>query len=368
MVTVSRRAGYAGAGGGQGFKIERLTYTLDGDPVDADQVKQNTRLVVVLKVTEAQPQFGRVIVADYLPAGFEIDNPHLVSSGDTGTLSWITDAVEPANTEFRDDRFTAAFNRKRGDPAIFTVAYVVRAVSPGSMCGRRRASRTCTARIVSAAPQRKASKSRRRNDAEGDRVVRKRGGGRARGACSVASLRLSRACCIARCRECRWIVALGPPPLGKDLAFSTEVVDRHGKPAARLRHRRGTLAACPPRSPMSIRVSSMSCSLMKTNAFVRITASIRWRSCAPRSSSSRSGPSVSGGSTLTMQVARLLEPRERSQLAGKTPPDRARRRDRTHAEQRRRSSRSISISRPMAATSKASARRRSPISARSRAG
>ncbi len=115
-----------------GFRIERLTYTPDGDPVDPAQVKQSTRLVVVLKITEAQPQFGRVIVADYLPAGFEIDNPHLVSSGDTGTLAWITDAVEPANTGFRDDRFTAAFERKRGDPAVFTVAYVVRAVSPGT--------------------------------------------------------------------------------------------------------------------------------------------------------------------------------------------------------------------------------------------
>ena len=97
----------------KGFKIERLNYTLDGDPVDPKTVKQNTRLVVVLRITEAQPQFGRVIVADYLPAGFEIDNPHLVSSGDTGTLSWITDAVEPANAEFRDDRFTAAFERKK---------------------------------------------------------------------------------------------------------------------------------------------------------------------------------------------------------------------------------------------------------------
>ena len=115
----------------KGFKIERLTYTLDGDPADAKKVKQNTRLVVVLKVTEAQPQFGRVILADYLPAGFEIDNPHLVSSGDTGTLSWITDAVAPANSEFRDDRFTAAFDRKKDDAPVFTVAYVVRAVAPG---------------------------------------------------------------------------------------------------------------------------------------------------------------------------------------------------------------------------------------------
>jgi len=115
----------------KGFKIERQNYTLTGDPIDPKEVKQNTRMVVVLKITEAQPQFGRVVLADYLPAGFEIDNPHLVSSGDTGTLEWISDAAEPVNTEFRDDRFTAAFERKADDAPVFTVAYVVRAVAPG---------------------------------------------------------------------------------------------------------------------------------------------------------------------------------------------------------------------------------------------
>ncbi len=86
---------------------------------------------MVLKITEPQPQYGRIIVADYLPAGFEIDNPRLVSSGDTGTLSWIEDAAEPVSSEFRDDRFSAAFERSSKDNAVFTVAYVVRAVAPG---------------------------------------------------------------------------------------------------------------------------------------------------------------------------------------------------------------------------------------------
>ena len=114
-----------------GFKIERKYYTLAGKPVDPAKAKQNDRFAVVLKITEPQPQFGRLIVADHLPAGFEIDNPRLVSSGDTGTLAWIEDAQEPVNSEFRDDRFSAAFQRKSGDPSVFTVAYVVRAVSPG---------------------------------------------------------------------------------------------------------------------------------------------------------------------------------------------------------------------------------------------
>ena len=115
----------------RGFKIDRSYFTLDGEPADIAKVKQNQRFAVVLKMTEPNPQFGRVIVADYLPAGFEIDNPRLVSSGDTGTLSWISNAVEPVNSEFRDDRFTAAFDRNENSPAVFTVAYVVRAVSPG---------------------------------------------------------------------------------------------------------------------------------------------------------------------------------------------------------------------------------------------
>jgi alpha-2-macroglobulin len=115
----------------KGFKIERNYFTLGGEPANPAKAKQNQRFVVVLRITDAAPKFARIIVADYLPAGFEIDNPKLVSSGDTGALPWISDAAEPVSSEFRDDRFAAAFERKSGDPAVFAVAYVVRAVSPG---------------------------------------------------------------------------------------------------------------------------------------------------------------------------------------------------------------------------------------------
>lgn len=114
-----------------GFKIERSYFTLDGKPADVSKAKQNDRFAVVLKITEAKPEYGHIMVSDYLPAGLEIDNPRLVSSGDSGTLDWIEDGEEPENTEFRDDRFTAAIDRASDDTAIFTVAYVVRAVSPG---------------------------------------------------------------------------------------------------------------------------------------------------------------------------------------------------------------------------------------------
>ena len=131
VVTVSGAPTTPEPAADHGFKLERSFHTLDGEDADIAHAKQNQRFVVVLKVTDAQPQFARVALIDYLPAGFEIDNPRLVSSGDTGTLGWIENAGTPVHTEFRDDRFTAAFDRTNSDAAVFTVAYVVRAVSPG---------------------------------------------------------------------------------------------------------------------------------------------------------------------------------------------------------------------------------------------
>jgi uncharacterized protein YfaS (alpha-2-macroglobulin family) len=72
-------------------------------------VKQNDRFVITVKVT-SDDTGGRVMVVDRLPAGFEIENPHLVDSGSISGLSWLKSTSEPEHTEFRDDRFVAAFN------------------------------------------------------------------------------------------------------------------------------------------------------------------------------------------------------------------------------------------------------------------
>lgn len=115
----------------EGYAVERTYYRLDGSKADPAQVRQNERLVTVLKVTESAARAARVLLVDRLPAGFEIDNPSLVDSGKVEALSWLTRDVEPVHTEYRDDRFVAAFERTPEQPAFFTVAYVVRAVSPG---------------------------------------------------------------------------------------------------------------------------------------------------------------------------------------------------------------------------------------------
>jgi uncharacterized protein YfaS (alpha-2-macroglobulin family) len=131
VVTVSGAPETPEPAASQGFKIERKYYTLDGEPADPSKAKQNDRFAVVLTVTDEKPQFARVMLADYLPAGFEIDNPHLVSSGDANALPWIKDGTEAAHAEFKDDRFAAAFERQADSPAVFTAAYIVRAVTPG---------------------------------------------------------------------------------------------------------------------------------------------------------------------------------------------------------------------------------------------
>src|SRR2546430_8696932 len=131
VVTVSGAPVAPEQAASNGFKIERAYFTLDGKPADVSKAKQNDRFAVVLKITEAKPEYGHIMVSDYLPAGLEIDNPHLVSSGDSGTLGWIEDGEEPENTEFRDDRFTAAIARAADDKSIFTVASGVGAGAPG---------------------------------------------------------------------------------------------------------------------------------------------------------------------------------------------------------------------------------------------
>ncbi|HTV70388.1 MAG TPA: alpha-2-macroglobulin family protein [Rhizobiaceae bacterium] len=116
--------------GGNGFTIERTYYTLDGNAANVTEAKQNERYVVMLKINELSDWPSRVLITDLLPAGFEIDNPRLVSSAELANFTWLP-RTEAANLEFRYDRFVAAFDRQPGSDRSVTVAYVVRAVTPG---------------------------------------------------------------------------------------------------------------------------------------------------------------------------------------------------------------------------------------------
>jgi alpha-2-macroglobulin len=129
MVAVSGSPLVAEPASANGLTIERKYYTPAGEPVDPASVAQNTRLVAVLTVSaQGSTQLnGNFLLVDRLPAGFEIENPVLVSSGGTGALPWLPDATWANYTEFRDDRFVASFSSSSSK-----LAYMVRAVAPGT--------------------------------------------------------------------------------------------------------------------------------------------------------------------------------------------------------------------------------------------
>jgi hypothetical protein len=117
-----------GPADGYGYRIERSYYDMDGRPASLDGVQSGERLVAALKITPFGNGEARLIVDDPLPAGLEIDNPNLLRSGDVRSLDWLQ-TVYPEHSEFRSDRFIAAMNWREDTP--FTLAYIVRAISPG---------------------------------------------------------------------------------------------------------------------------------------------------------------------------------------------------------------------------------------------
>src|SRR6185312_5330990 len=88
--------------------------------------------VVVLTAKATALGSGQFVIADPLPAGFEIENPDLSASGDTADYAWLK-VQTPNHVESRTDQYVAAFQytSDASAPAVST-AYMVRATSPGS--------------------------------------------------------------------------------------------------------------------------------------------------------------------------------------------------------------------------------------------
>ncbi|WP_435257376.1 alpha-2-macroglobulin family protein [Thioclava sp. FR2] len=115
--------------GGNGYAITRTYYTLDGEVASLDGLSVGDRLVTVLEVTPFASGEARLMVNDPLPAGFEIDNPNLISGGNLANLEWLGLESEVAHSEFRQERFLTAIDRDNGN--AFRLGYIVRAVSLG---------------------------------------------------------------------------------------------------------------------------------------------------------------------------------------------------------------------------------------------
>ena len=129
-VTVTAIPAVPPAASSSGFTIQRDYYLPNGEPADLSNVHQNDRFVVVLTTEPTQLGSGQYVVADPLPAGFEIENPDLLQGSGVADLSWLT-VDTPAHVEARTDQFVAAFRFTSAASSV-TTAYMVRAVSPGT--------------------------------------------------------------------------------------------------------------------------------------------------------------------------------------------------------------------------------------------
>jgi uncharacterized protein YfaS (alpha-2-macroglobulin family) len=115
----------------KGYAAARYVFNPDGSPADLTKARQTDLFVVVLKGSRkdgAQP--ARALIVDLLPAGFEIQNAAAPTGDTAGAYAWLKDLANPVYTEARDDRYIAALDLDSGT-SEFTLAYVVRAVTPG---------------------------------------------------------------------------------------------------------------------------------------------------------------------------------------------------------------------------------------------
>ncbi|HRK69897.1 MAG TPA: alpha-2-macroglobulin family protein, partial [Hyphomonas sp.] len=121
----------------------KQVYTLSGQSVRLDQVRQGDKFVIALTITPQERRLNPVIVADLLPAGFEIETILRPADARTVEYDWRTGEdrvrsgafgflgeIDRAQTaQSQDDRFVAAIDVLEQS---VTLAYVVRAVTPGS--------------------------------------------------------------------------------------------------------------------------------------------------------------------------------------------------------------------------------------------
>jgi hypothetical protein len=276
----------------------RLVYGADGKPLGNRALRVGETAIVRLQVKTAG-RYANGLVVDYIPAGVEIENANIVQ----GEQVVVTvDGIDPRqamqnsnikHVEFRDDRFVVA----PGSPGDATSSTAFASSRRAASSCRRPTPKTCTSRRstgwpVAATCWRSATAAGRSGRRENEAAMR--------------ALRLSLAAALALL-----LLAdqLFPPPLpGRSAPQAQVVVARDGTP----------LRAFPDRAHIwrhPVRIEEVSPRYVEAlvayedrsfwwhpgvNPWALLRAGWQWAASM--------ASVVSGGSTLTMQVARLLEP------------------------------------------------------------
>jgi uncharacterized protein YfaS (alpha-2-macroglobulin family) len=115
-----------------GLSIRRSLFDLQGRPVDPETLRQGLMLLVLLEgQAETDGLTHQALIVDPLAAGLEVESPNLAQSRSAADLSWLGELTRPLYADALDDRFVAALDLG-GDERGFRLAYLARAVNPGS--------------------------------------------------------------------------------------------------------------------------------------------------------------------------------------------------------------------------------------------
>lgn len=116
----------------QGVQIEKALFSMDGRALDEAQLSRGQRAIIRLDVDPLVQRSAMWVVADLLPAGFEIETVLTPADArDNAVFSWLGELSGMDMTEARDDRFVASWRSDGFGEDTRRMAYIVRAVTEG---------------------------------------------------------------------------------------------------------------------------------------------------------------------------------------------------------------------------------------------
>lgn len=113
-----------------GLTVQKSFFTMQGGMVNPASLQQGDRMVIRVSGRSNQGRTTPLVIDDALPAGFEIETVLSPEDAKDGPFKFLGELSQTDAQEMRDDRYVAAFDLAGGQP--YAVAYVVRAVTPGS--------------------------------------------------------------------------------------------------------------------------------------------------------------------------------------------------------------------------------------------
>jgi len=112
----------------RGIKVSREYLDSNGKPLDLNSIPIGSQVVCHLKAVAVNKHLYNVVINDLLPAGFEIENPRLLT---TPRLSWIPSVgVDIDHHDIRDDRLLVFTGLSKDRP--LEIYYSLRAISAGN--------------------------------------------------------------------------------------------------------------------------------------------------------------------------------------------------------------------------------------------